>query len=109
MKSIRTNGTARRAAKTTTTKPAKTLRELRLIETFRRIDAEDPKRRAKEKAASVRRYKATKTLTVTLSADIYGFLYAAAVINDTSPEIVTSAFLQQRITEWANNDFMLED
>src|ERR1035441_4806581 len=104
----KTNGTARRAAKTTTTKPAKTLRELR-IESFRRIDAENPERKAKEEAAPKRRYKATKTLTVTLSADIYGFLYAAAVINDTSPEIVTSAFLQQRITEWANNDFMLED
>src|ERR1017187_6958868 len=97
MNSIRTNGTARRAAKATTHKPAKTVGEWRKREPSRRIDAEHPNRRAKEKAASVRRYKATKTLTVTLSADIYGFLYAAAVINDTSPEIVTSAFLQQRI------------
>ena len=108
MKNIRTNGTARGAAKTTTTKPAKTLRELR-IESFRRMDPEHRKRKAKEEAASTRRYGATKTLTVTVSADIYGFLYAAAVINDTSPEIVTSAFLERRITEWANNDFMLED
>ena len=105
----KTNGTAPRASKTTTTKPAKTLRELRLIETFRRIDAEDPKRRAKEKEAIARRYRAKKTLTVTVSADIYGFLYAAAVIHDATPEIIASAFLEQQITEWANADFMLED
>jgi|ERR1035441_4419426 hypothetical protein len=104
----KTNGTAPRAAKTTTTKPAKTLMELRL-ESFRRIDAEDRKRAAKEKAASARRYRATKTLTVTVSADIYGFLYAAAVIHDATPEIIASAFLEQQITEWANADFMLED
>jgi hypothetical protein len=104
----KTNGTARGAAKTTKNKPGKTLGELR-IESFQRMDPEHRKRRAKEEAASTRRYGATKTLTVTVSADIYGFLYAAAVIHDATPEIIASAFLEQQITEWANADFMLED
>jgi hypothetical protein len=101
MKNIELNGAAHRAAKTTTSIISAS--DARI---FGRWDAE---RQAARDAASEARRKATKTLTIEVSADIYGFLTAAGVIHNGTPEQAAAAFLEERVTDWSNADFILRD
>lgn len=54
------------------------------------------------------REKATKQLTITVSADTYGYLCAAGVVHDGTPEECAAAFLDDRVMDWSNDDYVLE-
>jgi hypothetical protein len=100
MATTKLNGAAHRAAKTTSIISASDAR------IFGRWDAE---RQAAQDAASEARNKATKALTIEVSADIYGFLTAAGLIHNGTPEQVAAAFLEERVMDWSNADFILRD
>jgi hypothetical protein len=53
--------------------------------------------------------KASKTITIEVDAFTYGFLCAAGVVHDGTPEQVAAAFLGERVTDWSNTDFILRD
>jgi hypothetical protein len=114
MKIAKINGAASQAAKTSPTVPSDDeARKISLLDTRRgggeKLDAWDVEREANRKAAGEKRDAATKTITITISADIYGFLCAAGVIHDGTPEQVAAAFLEEHVPEWTNFDFILED
>jgi hypothetical protein len=89
---------------TTTTAPSSPRPSLEEI-----IDADDLAYRARLKAMGEKRTAARKKITIEISADAYGYLCAAGVVHDGTPEEVAAALLDEHVTDWANDDFYLDD
>jgi hypothetical protein len=65
-------------------------------------------RKEKErKAQHERREGASKSLTINVTADTYGMLCAAGVVNDGTPEEMAAMLLLYRACDWANDDYPL--
>ena len=101
MTTTKLNGAAPRAAKTPTSIISAS--DARL---FGKWEAE---RQAARDAAHEAVRKASKTITIEVDAFTYGFLCAAGVVHDGTPEQCAAAFLGERVSEWSNTDFILED
>jgi hypothetical protein len=56
-----------------------------------------------------RRMTARKKITIEIGADTYGYLCAAGVVHDGTPEDVAAAFLDERVSDWTNDDYYLDD
>jgi hypothetical protein len=72
-------------------------------------DAYTLARNARQDAARKTTLEASKTITLEVGPFTYGFLCAAGVVHDRTPEQCAAAFLNERVTEWSNRDFILED
>ena len=72
------------------------------------MDADDLARETRRAAASEAVQNGRRAITIKVGAFCYGYLCAAGVVHDGTPEQVAAAFLEERITEWGNEDFILE-
>jgi hypothetical protein len=112
MKTTKTNGAASQAAKITTqTRPtARNITPLGISRGFARaLAADDLAREARRVAAREAVQNGKRTIAIEVDAFCYGSLCAAGVVHDGTPEQVAAAFLQERVTEWSNEDFILRD
>jgi hypothetical protein len=104
------NGATSKLAKTTTQPTARNITSLDISRGFARaLDAGDLARKAREDAARQRMDTAKKAITIEVGAFTYGFLCAAGIVHEGTPEECAAAFLEERVTEWSNQDFILRD
>jgi hypothetical protein len=75
----------------------------------RKIDADTLVCEAGRLADRERVQMAKKTLTIEVDAYDYGHLCAGALIHNSTPEEMASCLIQERASEWSNEDFTLED
>ncbi len=73
------------------------------------MDVVDAAYEAKLQAARDKHESASVKVEVQIDADTYGFLCSGALIHGlTVPEVIAQ-FLLERVTDWSNDDFSLDE